>query len=146
MSVVLDLEGPQKAGAQITDVAGCFQVTIGSGSSDNVLGLDEVGVNELVRDIFRSKVSALAGVPIDLIPWLRIKELAAKCVMHYPNHVLSAKTETPAISALVQLGPSQAELASAFTVALASVFGVKRWGTLPIEPQFLLRELTSGSV
>lgn len=45
-----------------------------------MLGLDEVGVNEFVKDIFRSKVSALARVPIDLIPWQRIKEFAAKYV------------------------------------------------------------------
>lgn len=107
-SEFLELVGPHAAGAQVTALAGWIQVTMASSSSDNVLGLDKVSVNELVKDIFRSKVLALARVPIDPIPWQHIKELAAKCVVRNPHHVLSAKTEKPAPSVLAPLGSSQA--------------------------------------
>lgn len=37
-------EGPQAAEAQMTDFAGKIQVTLTSGTSDSVIGMDEVGV------------------------------------------------------------------------------------------------------
>lgn len=80
-----------------------------SGFCDKVLGLAEVGVNELVKNIFRSKVSALGQVPIDPIPWQRITELAAKYVVQNPHYVLSAKTEMLAPSASVPIGSLQTE-------------------------------------
>lgn len=91
-----------------------------NGTSYNVIRMNEVGVNELVKDIFKRQISALARVPIDQIPLHRIKELAAKDIMQDPHHVLSSKTVTPAWSEPVSVGYSQAEFATALTVALAS--------------------------
>lgn len=109
---------------------------MGSGFGDNLLGENDVGVNELVKDIFRRKFSALARVPIDHIPWRRIKELAAKYVVHNPHSVLCAKTETPAHSAPIPLGQSHAKFWSEYTVALQSVFVVKQRSTLLMKQQF----------
>lgn len=88
-----DPERPHALGAQMTDLAGWIKVTMARCSSDKLLSLDEVVVNKLVIDIFKSKVSALAIVPFDPIPWQLIKELADKYVMHDFNHVFSAKTK-----------------------------------------------------
>lgn len=85
----------------MTYITGWILVTMACSSSDIVLNLDEVKVNELSKDIFRSKVSELARVRIDPIPRQSIKELAAKFVVKDMHHVLSAKTETPTPSAPV---------------------------------------------
>lgn len=70
-----------------------------SGFNENVLGLDKVGVNELVNYILRSEVTALLRASIILISYQRIKEFAAKYVVYDLHNVLRAKTETPATSA-----------------------------------------------
>lgn len=125
-------------------------MTIASGSSDNVIGIDEAGVNELIKELFRRKVSEFARVPIELIPWQRIKELAVKYVVHDHNHVLNARIEKTEPVALVTptipiQAAEQAKLASAFTTALASVFGVRQRLPVPVEPQFQTREFSSTS-
>jgi len=144
-SEFLDPLGPHARGTKMTDVPGWIQVTMAGGSSDNVLGMDEDSVNDLVHDLFRSKVSALARVPIERIPWDRIKEVAAKYIVLDPSHVLSAKVERTAPTALVAQPSQQAELASAFTAALASVLGVRQRSPIVPEVQFPTRESTSGS-
>lgn len=114
-----------------------------SHSSDYVLVLGKLGVKNLVKDILRRKISTLARVPIDLIWWQCIKEMAVKCVVHDPNHVISEITKTPALMAPVPLGSSQANLASAFTLALASFISVKQRPTQPIKQQFSVIKLTN---
>lgn len=71
-----------------------------SGStSENVINMDEVRVNELIYELFRNKVLALARVPIDPISKQRIKKLAAKFVVLNPHRVLSDKVDEQTTSA-----------------------------------------------
>lgn len=66
LSELLERENPHAIGFKI-DFAGWIKVTIASGFRDNVLCLDKVSVNKLVKDTLRSKDSALARVLIDPI-------------------------------------------------------------------------------
>lgn len=69
-------EGLHAAEAHMTDVASLIKVTLARGTSDNIFRRNEIGVIKLVKELFRSKVSALARMPIDPIPWQSIKKLA----------------------------------------------------------------------
>lgn len=65
---ILELEKRHAPSAKTTDVAGWIQVTMSSNLSHNVISIDRVGINELIKDLLRRGVSALARVAIELIP------------------------------------------------------------------------------